>query len=124
MQGAGWGPPGFTSILWREEVQVPRFLPLNTDGTSKIVGERYGKARGEQTGPLHGPPIPQSPHAPLEKIRCHTEPVPTGRKSRCQRDRVRSVISPVFPTGPARPSLPTTLSSSPPPPPRQHRSQS
>ena len=44
--GGEGGPPRLTSVFWREEVQVPRFLPLSTDGASKIVWERYGESAG------------------------------------------------------------------------------
>lgn len=46
MPGVRGDPPRLTSVLWREEVQVPRFLPLNTDGASKIVWERCGERAG------------------------------------------------------------------------------
>ena len=50
------------------------------------------RARDEQTGPLSHAPSPQGPHSPLEKIRCHTEPVTAGRKSRRQRDGALGVV--------------------------------
>lgn len=92
-RGRGGGrtrPPGLTSILWREEVQVPRFLPLDADGASQITGERCGE-RGEWAPWTSLPPsVPQGPHAPLEKIRCHTEPITMGRKRRQGSSALRS----------------------------------
>lgn len=106
MQGAGWGPPGFTSILWREEVQVPRFLPLNTDGTSKIVGERYGKAGGEQTGPLHGPPSPRVPTHRWRRSGATLSRSPRGERAGVNvtgRAASSALCSQQVPPGPASP---------------------
>lgn len=118
IQGAGWGPPGFTSILWREEVQVPRFLPLNTDGTSKIVRERYERARGEQTGPPHDPPSPRAPTHRWRRSGATLRRSPRGERAGVNvtgHAASSALCSQQVPPGPASP---------PPPPPRQHRSQS
>ena len=106
MQGAGWGPPGFTSILWWEEVQVPRFLPLNTDGTSKIVGECYGKAGGEQSGPLHGPPSPRVPTHRWRRSGATLSRSPRGERAGVNvtgRAASSALCSQQVPPGPASP---------------------
>lgn len=121
MRGAGWGPPGFTSILWREEVQVPRFLPLNTDGTSKIIGERYGRAGGEQTGPLHSPPSPRVPTHRWRRSGATLRRSPQGESAGvnvtgcaassalCSQQVPPSPASPVPPRRPLLPATPSTL---------------
>lgn len=52
--------------------------------------------------PLRYPP--QGPHAPLEKIRCHTAPATAGRKSRHQCGGALGVFCPQFLAAPSSPS--------------------
>lgn len=115
MWGAGWGPPGFTSILWREEVQVPRFLPLNTDGTSKIIGERYGRAGGEQTRPLHRPPSPRVPTHHWRRSGATLSRSPRGESAGVNVTGCAASSALCSQQGPAQPGLPCASPPTPPP---------
>lgn len=71
------GHSPLTTIFRGEEVQVPLLLLLSQDGAPEVVRKCCRQCRAERAEEAGAPPHlthPRMPHAPLEKMRCHTAP--------------------------------------------------